>query len=112
MAGSITWVSQKAYYAGTKPFFLLPNQRKKTYCNEPDMEGEGPLCKRAASFFLTFPSSWLRWPPLLKVWHLCTLCLGVTPGAAGPVTLGTVLYWDLDDDNNLVQSRQYTVCLP
>ena len=50
--------------------------------------------------------------PLLKVWHLCTLCLGVTPGPAGAVTLGTVLYLDLAGDSDLVQSRHYAVCLP
>lgn len=34
---------KKAHRLATKKFFWLPSQRKMTYSNEPDMEGEAPI---------------------------------------------------------------------
>lgn len=71
--------------------------------------------QKAETSFLRFPISWFRWL-LARVWHLCPLCLGVTPRAAGAVKLHTVsyldiLYLDLGGDKDLIQSRQYIVFL-
>lgn len=106
-AGSITCVSQKGTLSSNQASFSSPQPKEEYLCNEPDMEGEAPICQEGRVLLLDISQV----APLLMFWHLCALYLGVTPGAAGAVKLGTVLYLDLDGDNNLVQSRQCTVCL-